>query len=351
MRTDLSRWRIVPVFALVLLLALPVGPALGQDAGAVISLDWPGDGQSAALGQNVVFGGWAAEWSAAGTGIDRVAVYDAPMTAGGQIVAEAVYGAGRTDVAAAYGPAWLNSEFTATWRATGATGNRTFWVYAHSMDDDGWTNKTVTIRLTPATEAVAPAPLPAAVQPTPDNRNQAMGQNPYMQQNQAMGQNPYMQQNPNDYRQPMPGQYGQQMAGQYPQMQGPYGQYPQYGPQYAGQFASPYGPNGMPFTGQFNGLSGPAGAQPVSVTVAGQNANSVSLSWTPIPMPGITGYQTWQSLAATGPFTPSVVSGSGATGATVQGLTPNTTYYFQVAAVTNNAPSTPSAVVSAATTL
>jgi len=343
MRSKVPGWHLVPVFALILLLALPAGPALGQDAGAVISVDRPGNGQTAELGRDVVFGGWAADWSSMGTGIDRVVVYDAPIASGGKIIAEAVYGTARADVAAAFDSAWLNSEFTATWPATGSAGNRTFWIYAHSVDDDGWTNQTVTIQLVPATVA-APMLEPVAAQPTTNYENPAVGQNPQMQQL------------PNDFRQQMPGQYGA-MPGQYGPMQRQYGpqqgnaylpQMPrQYGPQYPGQFGSPYSPNGMPFNGQNNGQSG---AQPVSVTVAGQNASSVSLSWAPIPMPGITGYQTSQSLTATGPFIPSVVAGSGLTGATVQGLQPNTTYYFQVAAVGNNSVQPPSAVVSATTT-
>ncbi len=437
MRSYLLRWRVMPVFALMLLLALPIGQAFGQDAGAVISVDRPGDGQTAELGQDVVFGGWAAEWGSMGTGIDRVVVYDAPLASGGQVVAEAVYGAGRTDVAAAYDPAWLNSEFTATWRANGAAGNRTFWIYAHSMDDNGWTNKTVTIRLIAATEA-APAPAPVVAQPTTDYRNPMMGQNPYAQQNR----NDYPQmsgQYPSQYPGQLGGQYGPNgmpMNGQY----APYANGGQYGAPYGGQYAGQYG---APYGGQFGNPAGypspvvsanagndgmiilnwipvqsasqyriyelsptsalvntvsqtiggmtsstvisgltvgsshayqvravsangteiialassmnstgaiASGFPSVTVTVSGQNASSVSLSWIPSQMPGITRYDTSQSLAAAGPFTPSVTSGSGATGTTVQGLLPNTTYYFQVAAVANNTANAPSATVSAATT-
>lgn len=429
MRTNVRHWRIMPVVALILLLALPVGQAFGQDAGAVISVDWPGDGQSAEVGQNVVFSGWAADSSAMGTGIDRVVIYDAPIESGGQIVAEAMYGTGRADVAAAYGAAWLNSEYTATWRATGSTGNRTFWVYAHSMDDDGWTNKTVTIRLTAATAATAP--MPAVAQPDMSTQPSFMNQPPFAQQNR----NGYFPQQAGQYSSPYPGQMGGQYGPNGMPMNGQFAPYANAG-QYPGQYMAPNGGQfGFPGSSPVPVVSATAGADgiivlnwipiqsasqyriyelaptsslvnsisqtiggasnstvisgltagsphayqvravsangteiialassvnsmgpvassfpAVTVTVSGQNANSVSLSWNPIQLPGITGYQTSQSYAAAGPFTPSVVSGSGATGTTVQGLLPNTNYYFQVAAVSNNSANTPSAVVSAVTT-
>src|SRR5204863_8655914 len=68
----------------------------------------------------------------------------------------------------AYGAAMTNSGYTATWRAAGAPGNKTFWVYAHSVANDGWTNKTVTLRIT---ASVAPAPVPTAV-PSQSSSNQ-----------------------------------------------------------------------------------------------------------------------------------------------------------------------------------
>ena len=43
-------------------------------------------------------------------------------------------------------------------RAAGDAGNKTFWVYAHSVANDGWTNKTVTLRYV---TAAAPPPAPA----------------------------------------------------------------------------------------------------------------------------------------------------------------------------------------------
>jgi hypothetical protein len=102
-------------------------------------------------------------------------VLDAPQAAGGVAVAEGVYGASRPDVAQAYGAAMANSGFTVTFRAAGSPGNKTFWVYVHSTANDGWTNKTLTLRYVtaaapPAAAAPAPAPAPAPSYNQQDNR-------------------------------------------------------------------------------------------------------------------------------------------------------------------------------------
>src|SRR5687767_8363586 len=104
-------WRVLPALLLALALAFPVLPALAQDAGSIVSVDTPLDTQMSELGQDVIFTGWAANWTGPGTGVDRVMVLDAPQAAGGQVVVEATYGMPRTDVAAAYGDAWTNSAF------------------------------------------------------------------------------------------------------------------------------------------------------------------------------------------------------------------------------------------------
>jgi len=165
-------WRIVPFLLLVLALAMPMVPALAQDSGSVISIDTPSDGQSADVGSDLVFRGWAANMLGPGTGVDRVIILDAPQAAGGITLAEAIYGAPRPDVAQAYGAAWTNVAYTATWRVTGAPGNKTFWVYAHSPGNDGWTNKTVTVRINaPAPPPPPPAPVPTAVPSSNFNNN------------------------------------------------------------------------------------------------------------------------------------------------------------------------------------
>jgi hypothetical protein len=188
---------------------------MAQDAGSVLSIDTPLDGQTNELGQDVIFVGWAAHEGGAGTGVDRVLVLDAPMAAGGVTVAEATYGLNRADVGAQYVPNWANSGFRATWKAAGATGNRTFWVYAHSIDNDGWTNKTVTLRQTDA-RAPAPAPAPAAAVTSP----------PVTQTNNQTGR--YRSDNP-QYGNTCD-QYGSQYNNQYGNSQ-----YNQYGSQYGYQ--------------------------------------------------------------------------------------------------------------------
>jgi hypothetical protein len=239
-------------------------PALAQDSGAVISVEGPTEGQTTELGQRVTFKGWAADSTGAGTGIDRVIVLDAPMAAGGTTVAEATYGRARSDVAAAFGAAWTNSEFTATWTAAGSAGNRTFWIYAHSTGDDGWTNKAVTVRLTEAT-VIQPSPSASTARPAPSMNtpyagsgqvNQYGGQYTGQMGNQYSGQmgNQYSGQMGNQYSGQMGNQYNGQMGSQYGT---PYGQYngSQYGASY-GQYGSPYGQAGQyPYGSSMNQYS------------------------------------------------------------------------------------------------
>ncbi len=67
-------------------------------------------------------------------------------------------------------------------------------------------------------------------------------------------------------------------------------------------------------------------AEPLSVT--GTTSNSVTLGWTPLP--GATSYRVVQSSSPSGPFILSSAGTVPTTSATVTGLSPNTTYYFQV---------------------
>jgi len=207
-------WRVLPMLLLLLALAVPLSTAMAQDAGSILTVDTPTDGQTAELGSDVIIRGWAGHVAGPGTGVDRVVVLDAPQAAGGVAVAEAVYGAVRADVGQAYGAAMTNSGYTATFRAAGSAGNKTFWVYAHSVANDGWTNKTVTLRYTVAA-APAPAPAPAAVtQPSQSTET-------YRYRNQQ-------------------GLYGNTCDNQYGNQYG-YGQYNQYGGQYGNQYGGQYG--------------------------------------------------------------------------------------------------------------
>jgi hypothetical protein len=217
----------------------------------VISVDGPTDGQTAVLGQDVVFTGWAAHSGGPGTGVDRVIVLDAPVGAGGQQVAQAQYGLARADVGEKYGPAWTNSDFKATWKATGSAGNRTFWIYAHSVADDGWTNKTVTVMLTQG---------PQGAPPTTTG-----GQYASPSSSTSYG-----------------GQYGSQSGAQYTPQSGQYSA-PQYGAPTSGSYSAPqYGPgspNGAvpvaPFSSGSIGLgngSGYAGAPPFGMYGGGSYA-------------------------------------------------------------------------------
>jgi hypothetical protein len=385
------------VLLLVLALAMPAVPALAQDAGAVISVDAPADGQTANLGQDVVFTGWAAHWGGPGTGIDRVVVLDAPLGAGGQQIAQAQYGLARADVGAQYGAAWTNSDFKAMWKATGSAGNRTFWVYAHSVADDGWTNKTVTIQLTQGVQGSSPSST-AGAQYGSQNSGMPYGGQYGMQSgmqygNQNSGQYgaglygpgspngavplaPFSSGfygNGNAYGGTSPfGMYG---GGQFGSA-APYGAYGYGGSQFSGGYPSigancagaynPYG-SGLPYAASYpsygnyfvsscsgafpgTGLVVPgAVAPPLTVIVGSTTQNSVALSWTPSVTPGITGYQVSQSPNVAGPFIPSVVASSSMSGATVGGLLPNTTSFFQVSAIAGGVASPPSAVVSATT--
>jgi predicted phage tail protein len=69
---------------------------------------------------------------------------------------------------------------------------------------------------------------------------------------------------------------------------------------------------------------------PAGLVINSSTGSSVSLSWTAIP--GAVSYQVLQSTSSAGPFTPTG-SPVTATTATVSGLTPGVTYYFQVVAL------------------
>jgi hypothetical protein len=436
-------WHVLSALVLALLLAVPALSAFAQDAGANISIDRPTDGDQFRNGDTVSFEGWAAHRAGPGTGIDRVAILDAPVGAGGKVVVEAQYGIERADVAAQYGDAWRNVGYRATWRASGAAGNRTFWVYAHSPSNDGWTNKTVTIRITDSG--------PAGGAPPPGGQ---MGQGMYGPGGgYGQGQGMYGPGSP--YGAVPYGPYG--LGGGYgyggyppyggqpycPGMYNPYGSgYPlgnPYGGGVYGGYCPPYPPGIPPYSPGY-GTGGPlvtvtadpagtvvlnwlpvpnatqyriyelvpssvstfnlvtsqpqtiggvsvtatisglppgsvhtyqvravdsAGVEtvvpasstvqagvlpPAAVQVTTRTNTSVTLTWTPSPSPGVTQYRVEQSATGTG-FVPSVIASGSVTGATVTGLTPNTSYSFQVRAVTSGGVASPPSPPASSTTL
>jgi chitodextrinase len=86
---------------------------------------------------------------------------------------------------------------------------------------------------------------------------------------------------------------------------------------------------------------------PGGLAVTATTATSVSLSWT--PSAGAIAYHVIQSLSPVGPFSLAMVATSSS--ATIVGLAPNTTYYFQVRAVdVFGNPGPPSNTASATTT-
>jgi hypothetical protein len=330
-----------------------------------MSVDAPSDGETTELGQNLTFRGWAGNRSGPGTGVDRVMVLDAPMAAGGEIVTEARYGGSpRPDLADFYGDAWVNSDFEATWMAAGSTGNRTFWVYAHSIANDGWTNKTVTVRMTPDMGmSASPAAVVTPYSPPTNDRspyNEYEGQRgmgvPYGNQYDQYGNQYGRYGNPigSQY-----GQYGNQLGSSYGQYdpygnlysQTPYNSYNQYG-QYGGY---PYGSlncsynaygssNYGSYSGVFGGSSNlyacPAGygaglgtPGPTVVATAGADGTIV-LSWAPVP--GASQFRIYQlTPSANLVATQSQTIGGLSVVTTLSGLVPGSQHTYQVRSVSS----------------
>jgi len=367
----------------MLALALPQAPAFAQDSGSIISIDTPVDGQTADIGTDVVFRGWAGHQAGPGTGVDRVVVLDAPQASGGVTVAEATYGAARPDVAAAYGSAMTNSGYTATWRAAGSPGNKTFWVYAHSISNDGWTNKTVTVRLNAPT---APAPVPTAPPSSSQNYNQNQNQNPgnygsYYNQNRysSLCDNGYNDNyNYNNYYNnynSYPGNYysgyGCGYGSTYCNNYGYNNGYNPYSPYYNGiancSYGGTYGGynnyyNSYPYNNiygtypynQYNnynsGLYNPACAPyynqyppttgSTSAVATADQAGTVTLTWSPV----ISALQYRIYVISPSNYLAQTINqtlGTTFVTGTVTGLTPGQSYTFQVRAVLSNGTETP----------
>jgi chitinase len=121
-----------------------------------------------------------------------------------------------------------------------------------------------------------------------------------------------------------------------------YGYSPYYGASsyYAGYGSSPY----YGYSSYYAGYG--TVAQPIGVTASAPTGSTITLSWA--TSSGAASYQVYQAPGAAGPF--ALVTTSATTSATISGLNPSTTYYYQVLAVSSvGVQSAPSAVVAATT--
>jgi hypothetical protein len=87
---------------------------------------------------------------------------------------------------------------------------------------------------------------------------------------------------------------------------------------------------GYPGIPGFPGVPGALPA-PTAVTVVGVTGTTATITWTAVP--GATSYRILQSLTTIGAYVPSNPATSAGTQVTVLGLTPSTSYVFQVVAV------------------
>src|SRR5437879_4505305 len=105
-RELISRWRILSIVATLLVVLVPAVPAFGQaieGTTTLIAIDAPTDGQTFNVGDEMDFGGWAADPAGPGTGVDAVeVVMDGLRGSGGTSLGMANYGSARSDVAQAY---------------------------------------------------------------------------------------------------------------------------------------------------------------------------------------------------------------------------------------------------------
>ena len=99
----IARWY-VPVFAAATIFGGPALPALGQAVNGtpiMISIDAPASGQSVMPGDQVDFGGWAADISAPASGVDKIEVVLDGLRGAGTSIGQASFGSARPDVASA----------------------------------------------------------------------------------------------------------------------------------------------------------------------------------------------------------------------------------------------------------
>lgn len=166
-QSEIVRLRVLTALVAFAAVAIPVAPVLGQVSPPTttrIEIDTPAEGASVTNGVQILIGGWAADPTGPGTGVDLVRIYlDGPMDAGGRLLGSATTGVSRPDVAAATGnPALATSGFNYLWTPSGLSGGtHTIYVYAHAIATDTWAQKTVTVTV-PA--GPTPTPTPAGPQ-------------------------------------------------------------------------------------------------------------------------------------------------------------------------------------------
>jgi len=336
MRGSLSRarWRIFPIAAILLLLIVPVVPVGAQaieGTTAMVQIDSPSSGTTVSNGQSVRIQGWAADTAGPGTGVSEVHVYlDGQAGQGGTGLGAATYGTSRPDVAQAFGRTdWANAGYELNWTPSGLTGgSHTLYVYAHSTAS-GWQYKTVSITANAPVGAPTPGPGgPGGMMP-PGMMGPGSG-------------NPYGFTPPANQMGPQ-GDYGNGYP--FGDLYGPSGRpCGQPGYNYYDTFASgscpPPPPPPPPGYGGFPPPYPPVSPGGLVIPVQATPAGTVGLSWAGVP--NASEYRVYQATNAFSQNFTVVRSlpqslGSFNTSTTITGLTPGSTYFFQVRAVVNGA--------------
>jgi hypothetical protein len=319
--------------ALLVTLAIPAAPALGQTTSAAntaqIVIDVPPAAANVNNGSRVLIGGWAVDPAGPGVGIDQVRVYlDGMMDQGGTLLGSATTGGPRPDVARALNnQAFTDSGFDFFWMPMNvSSGNHTIYVYAHSTTSSSWSYKSVVVNVAgPPTGGDQYMPGPGMG----DDRygRRGMGQRGMMGR-EGMGQRGMMGQDGMGYdgtsgREGMQYPYDLMERGRsrpcitiYPPF--PRGCEPLFIP-------PPPPPPPLYFPPQIGGMTGS-----LVVTPAATTGTTVALVYTPVP--GAVSYRVLQSLAGGAFVQANAVTLTPAT-ATVTGLLPLTTYIFQVVAL------------------
>jgi hypothetical protein len=125
-----------------------------------MALDVPKAGTT--VRQPFVVAGWAIDRAGTGTGVDGVTV-QAIATAGGQVsLGAATYGLARSDVAAAFGGAFLNSGYQLPVQGL-APGSWRFVVSAHSAVSGALQTKSVTVNVLASTSMFVDSPRRGAI--------------------------------------------------------------------------------------------------------------------------------------------------------------------------------------------
>lgn len=128
-------WRLGLVVGFVAFGASGFGVALAQGSTAKVSIDAPAQGSVLGAGLPVFIGGWAADPSGLGTGVNGVDVYLDGPPGTGRLLGSAEYGFRRPDVANVFGKqALTNSGFHYVWVPRGVpAGEHTVYVAARTQ--------------------------------------------------------------------------------------------------------------------------------------------------------------------------------------------------------------------------